>query len=426
MSKAPAVRTVDRLRGAPWLSGGGVAKALALLNSNGEQARVVGGAVRNALLGLDVGEVDIATTAVPDEVIRRAKAAKIKFAPTGVEHGTVTLIIGKHPYEVTTLREDVETFGRKARVAFGRDWQRDAERRDFTISALSASADGTVYDYTGGLDDLAQRRVRFIGEPARRIAEDYLRILRFFRIHAAYGEGPVDRDGLNACIAGRAGLANLSAERIRSEMLKLLIARGAASALQEMSDGGLLLALLGGVTYHPSFAAMVAAEQQLGLDADVIRRLAALAVATVEDAERLTVRLRLSNAESEQLRSMAHRWWRLASIDDAQGRVRLYKLGPDRYRDRVLFGWARKGGDAGYWQGLATLGARWAAPVFPVKAADLMARGLRPGPALGAALARAEQFWIDAGFPSGKGELAAIVDRAMEDQEGPTRGADSH
>jgi poly(A) polymerase len=408
------MRTIDRLRGASWLAAGGAAKVLALLDSEGEKARVVGGAVRNALLGRSVREIDVATTAVPDEIIRRAKAAKIKFAPTGVEHGTVTLIVDGSPYEVTTLREDVETFGRKAKVAFGRDWQRDAERRDFTINALSASADGTVYDYVGGLDDLAQHRVRFIGEPARRIAEDYLRILRFFRIHASYGEGPIDRDGLNACIAGRAGLANLSAERIRSEMLKLLDADGASSALQEMGDAGLLLNLLGGVTYHAAFDAMVAAELGLALPPDQMRRLAALAVVTVEDAERLTERLRLSNAESSELVSMAHCWWRLVSIDEAQARVHLYKLGPDRYRDRLLLAWAQSGGDAGRWQQLATLPERWPVPVFPLRAADFIAQGLQPSPALGAALARAEQFWIEAGFPTGAEDLAAISERAMK------------
>lgn len=413
MSASGAVRVVDRLRGASFLATGAPAKILALLNRDGEEARAVGGAVRNALMGLAVGEVDIATTAVPDEVIRRAKAARIKFAPTGVEHGTVTLIVDGHPCEVTTLREDVETYGRKARVAFGRNWQRDAERRDFTINALSASPDGTVYDYAGGLADIESRRVRFIGDPARRIAEDYLRILRFFRIHAAYGEGAVDRDGLAACIAGRAGLANLSAERIRSELLKLLVARGASSALREMADAGLLLDLLGGVTYQATFEAMVAAEQALALEADAIRRLAALAVVIVEDAERLSGRLRLSNAESDRLDAMAYRWWRLASLDEAQARVRLYKLGPDRYRDRVMLAWARSGGDAAYWRQLVTLPVRWSAPAFPLKAADFMARGLQPGPALGAALARAERLWIEAGFPPGEAELAAIIDRAM-------------
>jgi tRNA nucleotidyltransferase/poly(A) polymerase len=410
------VQANGRLRDASFLASGGVGKVLELLTGDGEEARVVGGAVRNALMGRSVAEIDVATTAVPDEVIRRAKRAHIRFAPTGVEHGTVTLIVDGRPYEVTTLREDVETFGRKARVAFGRNWQRDAERRDFTINAMSVSADGTVYDYTGGLDDLAQRRVRFIGEPDRRIAEDYLRILRFFRIHAAYGAGPVDPEGLRACIAGRAGLSHLSAERIRSEMLKLLDADGACSALQEMGDAGLLLALLGGVTYHAAFAAMVAAERQLALPPDQMRRLAALAVAAVEDAERLSERLRLSNAESSELVSMAYRWWRLVPVDEAQARVHVYKLGPDRYLDRLMLAWAKSGGDASRWQRLATLPSRWSAPAFPLKAADFIARGLQPGPALGAALSRAERLWIDAGFPTRNGEVAAIADRATRER----------
>jgi poly(A) polymerase len=409
------VQAIDRLRGAPFLASAGVATALKLLDSDGEEARVVGGAVRNALMGRSIAEIDIATTAVPDEVIRRANAAHIKFAPTGVEHGTVTLIIDGRPYEVTTLREDVETFGRKAKVAFGRDWSRDAARRDFTINALSVAVDGTVHDYTGGLDDLAHRRVRFIGDARQRIAEDYLRILRFFRIHAAYGAGVLDPESLQACIAGRAGLKHLSAERIRSEMLKLVDADGASAALRAMGDGGLLLELLGGVTYHAAFDAMVAAEQQLALSPEPIRRLAALAVAVVEDAERLTERLRLSNAESAELVSMAYRWWRLVSVDEEQARVAIYKLGPERYVDRIMLAWAQTGGDAGRWQKLATLPSRWTAPAFPLKAADFMARGLQPGPKLGAALARAEQLWIDAGFPSGEGELVAIAARAMKE-----------
>jgi poly(A) polymerase len=403
----------NRLHGASFLTSGGIAKILALLNGDGEEARVVGGAVRNALLDRSVTEIDIATTAVPDEVMRRAKAANIKFAPTGVEHGTVTLIVDGRPFEVTTLREDVETFGRKAKVAFGRDWARDAERRDFTINALSVTPDGTVFDYVGGLDDLAQRRVRFIGDAERRIAEDYLRILRFFRIHAAYGRGRADREGLRACIAGRAGLAQLSAERIRSEMLKLLMADGAAAALVEMSDGGLLLDLLAGVTYQAAFDTMVAAEQQLGLEGEPIRRLAALAAAVVEDAERLTGRLRLSNAESSELVSMTHRWWQFVSIDEPKARVQLYRLGAERYRDRLMLAWAQRGGDAERWRQLATLPDRWVVPVFPLKAADFMALGVKPGPALGAALARAEQLWIDAGFPSESGQVAAIANAAM-------------
>src|ERR1700686_867065 len=216
---------------APWLKSGPAARVLQLLNRNGEQARVVGGAVRNALLKIPTGDIDIGTTALPDEVIRRARAAGIKSVPTGIEHGTVTLVVDGQPFEVTTLREDTETFGRKARVAFGRDWVHDAERRDFTINGLSVDADGVVHDHVGGLDDILAKRVRFIGDPRQRIAEDYLRILRFFRMHAAYGTGEPDRAGYLACIVARSGLTGLSAERLRMEMLKLMVAEGAVGAI---------------------------------------------------------------------------------------------------------------------------------------------------------------------------------------------------
>src|SRR5712671_6303887 len=244
---------------APWFKSGPAVRVLELLNGNGEEARVVGGAVRNALLKIPTGDIDIATTAVPDEVIRRAKAAGVKSVPTGIEHGTVTLVVDSQPFEVTTLREDVETFGRKAKVAFGRDWVRDAQRRDFTINGLSVGADGTVHDHVGGLEDIEAKRVRFIGDPDQRIAEDYLRILRFFRMHAAFGAGDPDRAGVLACIRGRAGIAGLSAERVRMEILKLMVAEGAVEAVIAMEDGGLLLSILGGVAYRGPFTAMIAA-----------------------------------------------------------------------------------------------------------------------------------------------------------------------
>jgi poly(A) polymerase len=399
---------------APWLRSGPAANVLKLLNSDGEEARVVGGVVRNTLMKIPTGDVDIATTALPDEVVRRATAASIKSVPTGIEHGTVTLVVDAQPLEVTTLREDTETFGRKAKVAFGRDWAADAQRRDFTVNGLSADADGVVYDYVGGLDDIAARRVRFIGDPDKRIAEDYLRILRFFRIHAAYGSGEPDRAGYLACIAGRSGLAALSAERVRMELLKLVVADGAVEAISAMADAGLLLPIFGGIAYSGPFSGMVAVERRLGLQPDPIRRLAALAVAVTEDARRLASRLRLTNAEARALDSMGHRWWRLEGMDDARARRRLYRLGEEFYRNRLLLAWARAGGKAGdpRWRELATLPQRWSAPKFPLKAADFIARGMAEGPALGQALALAEDAWLAADFPLEEAALAAIADQA--------------
>jgi tRNA nucleotidyltransferase/poly(A) polymerase len=400
---------------APWLTSGPVAQVLALLNADGEEGRVVGGAVRNALLGLPVGEIDIATTAPPDEVVRRAAAAGVRSVPTGIEHGTVTLVIDSKPFEVTTLREDIETYGRKAKVAFGRDWARDAQRRDFTINGLSLSADGIVHDHVGGLDDIAARRVRFIGEPSRRIAEDYLRILRFFRIHAVYGTGEPDRAGYLACIAGRDGLADLSAERIRMEVLKLVVAPGAAAALLAMDDAGLVQRIVAGVVYHGPLARMIDAERALDLPPDAMRRLAALGVAVTEDARRLAQRLRLSNAEAKQLDSMGHRWWRLSEMDEAVAKRRMYRLGAERYRDRIMLAWARSDRDvtSPRWREFATLPQRWAAPQFPLKAADFLSRGFNQGPALGHVLTLAEDAWLAAGFPTDAATVQAIADQTV-------------
>jgi poly(A) polymerase len=403
------------LADAPWLSSGPAARVLALLNGDGAEARVVGGAVRNALLGIAVSDLDIATTALPTEVIRRAKAAGIKSVPTGIAHGTVTLVVDAQPFEVTTLRQDVETFGRKAKVAFGTDWASDAERRDFTINGLSVGTDGVVHDYVGGLADIAARRVRFIGDPKLRIAEDYLRILRFFRIHAAYGAGEPDREGYLACIGGSAGLAGLSAERVRMEILKLMVARGAATAVVAMADGGLLLPIFGGVAYTGPFAAMIAVEHALGLQPNAIRRLGALAVALSEDARRLAARLRLTNNEAKALDSMGHRWWRMVGMDEARARRRLYRLGAERYRDRLLLAWARDGAQASSasWRELATLPDRWSAPKFPLKAADFVGRGIDAGPALGHVLGLAEDAWLAADFPLDASALEAIADQTV-------------
>ena len=403
-----------RLGNAPWLKSGPAGRVLALLNSGGEEARVIGGAVRNALLDLPVADIDIATTALPEEVIRRAEAAGIKSVPTGIEHGTVTLVLDKHPFEVTTLREDTETFGRKARVVFGRDWMRDAERRDFTINGLSVDAAGVVHDYVGGLADIEARRVRFIGDASQRIAEDYLRILRFFRIHAAYGAGEVDRAGYLACIGGRAGLTALSAERVRMEMLKLMVAPGAAGSISAMAECGLLQQIIGGVAYTGTFAAMINVERMLALPADAMRRLGALAVAVTEDARRVAMRLRLSNAEAKALDSMGHRWWRLAGMDEATAKRRLYRLGEAAYRDRLMLAWARAGGsDGGGWRQMAVLPQHWSAPKFPLKAADFISRGIAEGPALGHVLTIAEDAWLAAGFPTEPAAVGAIADQTV-------------
>ena len=406
-----------QLADAAWLNDGEVARLLALLGRDGEEARVVGGAVRNALLGHAIDEIDVATTAVPQEVVRRVEAAGWKAIPTGIEHGTVTVVIDGKPFEITTLRQDVETYGRKAKVVFGRDWRADAERRDFTVNALSASADGHVYDYVGGVADLAARRVRFIGEPAMRIAEDYLRILRFFRFHAWYGRGAPDPAGLQACIRARGGLETLSRERVRMELLKLLLAPHATPTLAVMAETGILGTVLGGVPQLASFENMVKVEAVIGLAADAVRRLGALGVMVVEDAERLGQRLRLSNADAERLAAL-ERWWRVSvECGDQPAHALLYRLGPQSFADRVLVAWSRSPAGAAdrAWHALASLPQRWTAPKFPLKAADFTRRGLAPGPALGATLRAAEEAWIAADFPAERAALDAIADRAVRE-----------
>jgi poly(A) polymerase len=403
------VRRLD----APWLRESPLSDILAVLDGGGEEARVVGGAVRNTLIGDPPGDIDIATTALPAEVAKRIEAAGFRAVPTGVEHGTLTVVAAGQPFEITTLREDVETFGRRAKVAFGRDWKRDAERRDFTMNALSASREGKLYDYVGGLPDLAARRVRFIGNAASRIAEDYLRILRFFRFHAAYGKGAPDAEGLAACIAGRGGLEQLSRERVRMELFKLLVARHVVGALAVMTEAGLLDQVLGGVPLLASFANIIKLEAQAGLPADPVRRLGALGVWVVEDGTRLRARLRVANVEYERLASMADRWWCISSIwDEQRARVLLYRLGRERFIDRVLLAWARspQGTADESWHRLATLPQRWSVPAFPLRAADFLKRGLPKGPRLGAALAAAEEAWTAAGFPLDAVSLSAIAD----------------
>lgn len=402
---------------ADWLRTGGLARILAVLDRDGEEARVVGGAVRNALLGEPLGDIDIATTALPPEVVRRLEAAGCKAVPTGIEHGTVTVVVDGHPFEVTTLREDVETDGRRAKVAFGRDWRRDAERRDFTMNALSLTRDGVVHDYVGGLADIAARRVRFIGDAATRIAEDYLRILRFFRFHAAYGHGGLpDPAGLHACIVARSGLDTLSRERVRMEMLKLMLARHAVPALAVMAETGLIEMVLGGVPLLASLSNLIKLETTLALPPDAVRRLGALGVLVTEDAERLRKRLRLANAEYERLASMGEAWWRItAGVNEHAARALLYRLHPEKYLDRILLAWSRapEGVADERWRALAMLPARWTAPAFPLKAADFLARGVVKGPALGAAMRAAEEAWIASGFPLDGEALARIADAAI-------------
>lgn len=393
---------VDRKALESLLADPAVATVLGLLDRDGEEARIVGGAVRDAALGRPAGEVDIATTAVPEKVARRAANAGVKAVPTGLSHGTLTLVTGGRSFEVTTLRRDVDTDGRHATVAFGRDWVGDARRRDFTMNGLSLSRDGSVHDHVGGLADLAAGRVRFIGDPATRIREDYLRVLRFFRFHASFGRGAPDAAAVAAIIRERAGLARLSRERVGAEMLKLMAAPGVVAMAGLMADTGVFTLLTGGVPRLARLARVVAIEAACSATADALRRLGALALFVTEDAERLQDSLRLSGADTRRLIAMAEEMPALAAGDlaEADAKAALYRLGPAAFADRVVLAWAgaRAAPDDAAWRALAALPSRWTAPRFPLGGDDLLARGVH-GPALGAALRQIEDDWIAAGFP---------------------------
>lgn len=391
-------------------------RVLALLDGDGEEARVVGGAVRNALLGLPVKEFDIATTASPETVITRAEAAGLRSVPTGLEHGTVTILVDGNPFEVTSLREDVETDGRHAKVRFSRDFEADAQRRDFTMNALSLTRDGKLYDYVGGLADIAARKVRFIGDPTARIREDYLRILRFFRFAAAYGEGPLDPDAVRACMRERDGLARLSRERIRSEIFKLLAARRAAEVTREFSDIGLLGSLLASApnpTRLQNLLHLTADEPR-----DPLLALAALCVNLPEDAQRLRERLRLSNPEHQRLEKAAEAFIPLHGMDKPSAAPTLLRMlfrhGRQAACDALELARAENTGTARLWSEALAYVRAAQEPRLPLSGDDLLARGIPDGKPIGDALRELQERWIEAGFPKDPVQLNAMLDAIVK------------
>src|SRR5262245_41739877 len=410
------------LKDAPWLTRPETARVFAALAAPAAETRVVGGAVRDSLLGLPVKEVDLATTALPQAVMALAVKAGLKAVPSGIEHGTVTIVADDVPFEVTTLRRDVETFGRHATVAFTEDWAEDARRRDFTLNALYAASDGTLFDPLGGYDDVLAGRVRFIGDAAARIKEDYLRILRFFRFNAYYGKGPFDRQGLRAAVALRGGMAKLSAERVAGEVRRILVAPQVMRAVEALFDYGLLSDILGGVPRLQRLRRLVAIDEALRREPDAMTRLAALAVFVGEDAVRLSARLHLSNAEQAVLALGAGDHDESGLPGEAAAKRLLYRLGPRDYEVAALIAFADSGAapkDTS-WRDAATVGERWQAPVFPLKGTDVMALCGGEGPALGALLKTLEAEWVTEGFAASKGELlerAAKLSRRSAKQD---------
>ena len=373
-----------------WRRKRGMARLLNALGAKEGLTRYVGGAVRDELLHLPVSDLDLATRLRPDEVVARLEAAKIRPVPTGIDHGTVTAVSSGTPYEVTTLRRDVTTDGRRATVAFTDDWEEDAARRDFTINALSADPQtGHVFDYFGGKDDLIARRVRFIGEPLERIAEDHLRILRFFRFHARFGAGEPDAAGLSACAQRANDLMALSRERIADELLKLLAVGDPTPTVAIMLDHGVLRPVLPEIAYTAvsRLAELVETERTAGIEGAPLRRLATLLPPDPALAERIAVRLKLSNKARKRLGCAVNS----DLPENAQSLA--YYIGVECAVDRLLLG--------GRAHRAAEI-ARWRTPRMPVGGGQLIAKGLQQGPEVAKTLQAIERRWVDAGFPKGE------------------------
>ena len=408
-----------RLSGPSFLDDPKVRRIFAVFDGAGEETRAVGGAVRNHLLGVPVHEVDFATTALPGKVVERAKSAGLRTIPTGIEHGTVTVLVDGATFELTTLREDVETDGRRAKVRFGLSFEHDAQRRDFTMNALSVDASGQVFDTTGGLADLAARRVRFIGDARQRVREDYLRILRFFRFHATYGEGDADRKAFDAVVSERAGIAGLSRERIRSELMKLMLASRAAEVCATMFGAGILTPMLGGIAIPARLQSLIEIETTRAEAPDTLLRLTALFVLVREDAMRLREALRLSNAEADRAQAAAKALEALhgreAPPEPGLLRTFLYLHGREAASDALVLAHAeaRAAPDDPAWGSAARFLADTPEPRLPFSGADLLARGLAPGRGMGETLKSLQALWIRAGFPRDPGTLARLLDEAL-------------
>ncbi|HEY0600838.1 CCA tRNA nucleotidyltransferase [Brevundimonas sp.] len=398
-----------RLTNQPWLTASATRDVIAALEASGGPgcARFVGGCVRNALIGQPVADIDIATTLKPEETDRAIRAAGLKAVPTGIAHGTVTAVAGRQPFEITTLRRDVSTDGRNATVAFTDDWAEDAARRDFRLNALYADAGGEVFEPTGeGVADALAGRIIFVGDPEIRIREDFLRILRFFRFHAWYGRGEPDRAALAACRALVAGMTRLSAERVSSELMKLLSAPDPRAAMAAMAEAGVLAQVLPEARLSPLFAAAV----EQGGDPGV--RLMVLLPADEAVVRDAAARLRFANATRDRLVFAALALPAVGlSMSDREARAVLYRHGATAFSDAVRRRWAEAPDRSADARRLLALAAAWTRPPLPVGGRDLARLGVPPGPETGRLLKAFETAWIAEDFPAaGHAErLAALV-----------------
>ncbi len=389
----------------PWMTTSETRAVIAALMARGSIARFVGGCVRDALSGRAVKDIDIATPDPPAQVMDLLRAASIKAIPTGVDHGTVTAVVNGTPFEVTTLRRDVETMGRHARVAFTDDWAEDAARRDFTLNAIYCDSAGTLYDPTGGIADLAAGKVRFVGNAGQRIEEDYLRILRFFRIFAHYGRFPADSDALWACRQHAKGLGILSAERVAHEILRLLAAPDPANVMRLMLQAEVLREVLPEAADLDRLAALTKVD---GSDVVPVRRLAAVLGLSPVAADAVSDRLKLSNRDRQRLLAAAS-----AAIgpspDPQTARTTLYREGAQAFVDQVYLRWAEAGGNPNEsaYAALLDVARCWTPPVFPLSGEDVLALGFERGPKIGELLGEVERWWVDTGFSADRGACLA-------------------
>ncbi|MCZ6886132.1 MAG: CCA tRNA nucleotidyltransferase [Alphaproteobacteria bacterium] len=409
-------------------------QVMAAITSDGGEARFIGGCVRDLLLDIAVKDIDIATHEAPERVMELLAQAGIKAIPTGIEHGTVTAVVDDEHFEITTLRLDVETFGRRAEVAFTDDWMEDAARRDLTINALSLAADGTVHDPFGGVEDLRAGRIRFVGDAETRITEDVLRLLRFFRFFAYYGKPPADAEALAAAAKLAHLLPSLSGERVWGELMRLLLAPDVAAAFRLMGDHGVLAHILPFDLDFRLLQALAGVEAEVEVEAgiagaarDPLRRLAALARLDRRQAEVLSQRLRLSRRQRMRLIDMATQQGEVPlGAGPKEAHRAIYRLGAALFTDLVFLDWAKDRAenpdtprDADH-STLLELAKAWPKPELPIKGEDALELGLVPGPPVGAALARVEAWWIDEDFAP---DRAACRQRlAAEIKEGGNGG----
>ena len=385
---------MNQLEPQPWMTEPATRRLFAALEQAGIAARFVGGCVRDALLGEEIGDIDIATPARPEEVIAALDQAGIKTVPTGIAHGTVTALVPPRHYEITTLRRDVETYGRRAKVAFDADWVEDASRRDFTINAIYLDPGGAIHDPAGGVADLKTRRVRFVGDATRRIAEDVLRLLRYYRFEARFGTGKGDPAARAACRDAAPLLPKLSAERVAGELLRLLSVVDPVPALRMMQEDGVLAAILPEATRRDRLATLIKIEPA----PDPLRRLAALIDVDAAGAAALADRLRLSNTQRERLAGLAPPWPLDPGGNDRAQRRALYDLGRERYRDFVLLLAAEGRIATTRRQKLLALAEQWSPPEFPLTGRDVTALGIPPGPRVGRLLDQLRRWWEEGDF----------------------------